>query len=219
MSAPRNPVAHTLVAIALMLPLFGCSVLLPKNEPQQIITPQVHVAPDPAWPKVAWQLAVARPNANDMLDSRRMAVIPSPGQIQVYKGVSWDDTVPNVLQDAVVNAFEDSGKILGVAHQTSGLRTDFALQLDIRDYQAVYRDAATPPEVTLVINAKLIDYTTTRAVASRTFRQTVPASGTAVPAVAQAFDTALSAFAHDVVGWSLSSGEEARSHAAAALKR
>jgi cholesterol transport system auxiliary component len=210
MSAPRHLVRNTIASLVLFLPLIGCSSLLPKAVPQQIITSQVHVDPDPAWPQVGWQLTVVQPTASDILDSRRMAVIPSPGRIEVYKGVSWEDTVPNIVQDTVVQAFEDSGKILAVGHQTSGLRTDYLLLLELRDDQAVYRTASAPPEVVLVVNAKLIDYTTSRAVASRTFRETVPASGTAVPAVAQAFDSALGAFVHELVGWTLVSGQQAK---------
>lgn len=218
MSAPRYLVRQTVASIVLLLPLVGCGALLPKSEPQQIITPQVHVDPDPAWPHVGWQLTVAQPTARDFVDSRRMAVIPSPGHIEVYKGVSWDDTVPNIVQDTVVHAFEDSGKILAVGHQTAGLHTDYLLLLEIRDDQAVYRTPSGPPEVTLVVNAKLVDYATSRAVASHTFSETVPASGTSVPAVAQAFDSALGTFVHEVVGWTLVSGQQARAEAGKARK-
>jgi cholesterol transport system auxiliary component len=200
----------TLALLALTIPLAGCGGILPKSEPLQIIAPQVHVAPDPSWPQVAWHLTVARPTANDMLDSRRMAVSPAPGQIQVYKGVAWGDTVPDIVQTAVVEAFEDSGKILAVGHQTGGLRVDYTLQLDMRDYQAVYRNPAGPPEVTLTIYAKLVEFTSSRAVASHTFREVVPASATSAPAVAQAFDSALASLVHDVVGWTLASGQQSK---------
>ena len=219
MSAPRHLVRQIFASITLLLPLIGCSSLLPKSEPQQIITSQVHVDPDPAWPQVGWQLTVGQPTASDILDSRRMAVIPSPGQIEVYKGVSWDDTVPNIVQDTVVQAFEDSGKILAVGHQSSGLHTDYLLMLEIHDDQAVYRTPSAPPEVTLVVNAKLVDYATSRVLASHTFRETAPATGTAVPAVAQAFDSALGAFVHELVGWTLENGQQARAEAGKAASK
>lgn len=209
MSAHRHHLVRILLAIALTLPMIGCGGILPKKEPLRIIAPQVHVAPDPEWTQVAWQLTVARPSANDMLDSRRMAVSPVPGQIQVYKGVSWSDSMPDIVQMAVVEAFEDSGKILAVGRQSSGLRTDYTLQMEMRDYQAVYHDPASPPEVTLTINAKLIDAISGRAVASRNFHQAVAASATSPTAVAQAFDNALSALVHDMVGWTLYSGQQA----------
>lgn len=220
MSAHRLPAFLRLAALAGTLALSSCSGILPKAEPQEILTPQVHVAPDPAWPQVSWQLSVVRPNANDMLESRRLSVVPVPGRIQFYKGVSWDDTVPEIVQTAIVEAFEDSGKILAVGRQASGLRNDFSLQLDLRNDEAVYDTPAGPPEVVIVLNAKLVDSAHSRAVASRTFRATATASGTDVHLVARAFDAALASLAHDVVGWVLASGQQARmEEAAAAPKR
>jgi cholesterol transport system auxiliary component len=209
MSTHSHLIRNTIASICLILPLIGCGGVLPKKDPLQIVSPQVHVDPDPSWPQVGWQLSVSRPSANDMIDSRRMAVIPAPGRIEVYKGVAWDDTVPDIVQDAVVHAFEDSGKILAVAHQTNGLHTDFMLQLDLRDDQAVYRTPAGPPEIDLTVSARLVDSRTSRVVASHTFREVMPASGTGVAAVAQAFDAALSAVVHDLIGWTLASGQQA----------
>ncbi len=219
MSAPRHLARNILASLALTLPLIGCGDILPKKDPLQMLTPQIHVDSDPAWPHVGWQLTVARPTSNEMLDSRRMVVIPAPGQIQVYKGVTWDDSVPDIVQVTVVHAFEDSGKILAVGHQTAGLRSDFMLQLDLRDDQAVYRTPAGPPEIDVTITAKLIEYSSSRVVASHTFHQSVPASGTGVPAVAQAFDNALGALVHDVVGWTLTSGQQAHLAAESAASK
>ncbi len=207
MSAHRHPLRITVALAALTLSLAGCGIL-PKKEPLQAMTSQAHVEIDPSWPQVRWQLTIARPSTNEMLDSRRMAVSPAPGQIQVYKGYAWEGNVPDIVQDTVIHAFQDSGKIPAVGHQTSGLHTDFLLQMDIRDDQAVYRTPAGPPEVVLVVTASLIDYSSSRAVASQTFRQVAPASGNGVPAVAQAFDTALGALVHDVVGWTLVTGQK-----------
>lgn len=218
MSAQPKLLRSILAAVVLAIPLAGCSGIFNNKTPTQIIMPQVQVEPDPSWPQVAWQLTVMHPSTNDMLDSRRMAVSPSPGHIEVYKGVAWNNTITDLVQDAVVQGFEDSGKVIAVGHQTSGLNTDFALQIDIRDYQAVYHDAGAPPDVLVTINARLINYATSRAIASHTFRQVVPASGTGVPAVAHAFDTALGAVIHDLIGWTLSNGQQAKANAAAAAK-
>ena len=222
MSAHRQRIRSTISLIALTITLSvaltGCGAILPKKEPLETISPQVHVDPDPAWPHVTWELTVARPTANEMLDSRRLVVAPSPGRIEVYKGVSWDETMPDIVQDVIVHAFEDSGKILSVGHQAAGLRTDYLLQIEIRDNEAVYRTPSAPPEITLVVDAKLVDYATSRAVASHTFHEVVPARATAVQAVAEGFDAALGALAHDLVGWTLANGQQARSAAGTAPK-
>ncbi|MBS0457004.1 MAG: membrane integrity-associated transporter subunit PqiC [Proteobacteria bacterium] len=209
MSAHRSATL-TLGALICAVGLSACGSILPKANPLEILQPQVSVAPDAAWPQADWQLAVSRPATNDMLDSPRLAVSPTPGRIEVYQGVAWDDTVPGVVQQATLAAFEDSGKLRAVGHQSSGTRADFILQLDLRDYQAVYRTPAGPPEIVLTISARLIDFSRSRVVASRVFRQTVPATAADVHAVAHAFDGALASVLHDLVGWTLDAGNQAR---------
>lgn len=218
MSTPR-PTLFASLAIAGALSLSACGGILPKASPMEILQPQVHVTPDPAWPQATWQLAVVRPRGNDMIETARLAVNPTPDRIEVYKGVAWADSTPELVQQATINAFEDSGRIAAVSRQGNGLRTDFMLQTDLREYQAVYRTPAGPPEVVLTISAKLVSFAGSRVVASRVFRQTVPAASTDVHAVAHAFDTALGNLLHELVGWTLSEGNQARAEAAAAGKR
>ena len=198
-------------ALLLLFCMSGCGVL-PKKENIQVVAPHIKIAPDAAWPMVNWQLSVARPTANRMLDSNRIVVSPTPGALQVYKGAAWTDAAPDVLERAVVEAFEDSGKIAAVGRQATAVRADYLLLLDIRHYEAVYATAAASPSAIIEINAKLID-TTGHVAATRTFSQSTPASGTAVPAVAQAFDTALTALTGELIGWTLTAGQQAQAAA------
>ncbi len=209
MSMPRFATT-SLIAIACAFGLASCGSILPKAEPLEILQPQVHVALDPAWPQADWQLTVSRPSANDMLDTPRLAVSPTPGRIEVYKGVAWDDTLPEVVQQSAIAAFEDSGKLHAVVGRGGGTRADFGLQMDLRDFQAVYRTPAGPPQVELTVSARLVDFASSRVVATRVFRQSVPASSTDVHAVANAFDGALANLLHELVGWTLESGNQAR---------
>jgi len=209
MKAHLPTLRHAVVAAAAAFALTACGAILPKNEPMEILQPQVQVTPDPAWPRANWQLAIPRPNANEMLDSRRLVVSPTAGRIEVYKGVAWFDQVPDIVQSSTVAAFEDSGKILAVGRQANGLRADFALQLDLRNDEAVYRTPAGPPEINLVVSARLIDFSGSRVIASRTFRSTATAAATDVHSVAHAFDAALGSFVHDLVGWTLVNGQQA----------
>lgn len=202
--------ASPLAVFVCAIGLSACGSILPKAEPLEILQPQIHVAADPAWPQADWQLSVARPASNDMLGSAHLAVSPTPGRIMFYKGVTWDDSLPDVVQQATVAAFEDSGKLRAVVGRNGGTRTDFSLQMDLRDYEAVYRTPAGPPEIDLTISARLIDPAGGRVVASRVFRTSVPAASTDIHTVAQTFDTALAKLLHDVIGWTLENGNQAR---------
>ena len=195
-------------ALPLLLVLAGCSILGGKQkEPTTLFAPDPRVQADPSWPSVDWQLSISRPEAARMTDSLRIAVRPSPDEVQVYKGASWAKMPSDMVEDAVLRALEDSGKIPGVARQGSGVAADYKLVMDLRRFESDYGGGATP-NATIEVNAKLLHSAGGQdVVASRTFVQTVPAASTAVPDVVDAFNRGLGQIAHDVAGWTLVSGD------------
>jgi cholesterol transport system auxiliary component len=186
--------------------LAGCSILGGSKTPSTIYAPDPRVQADPAWPSVSWQLSLAPPTSSRMVDSQRIAVRPIPGEIQVYKGAVWDKPPSEQVTDTVLRALEDSGKIPAVARQGSGVAADYKLVMDMRRFEADYAGAAVP-SATIEVNAKLLHAPDQDIVASHTFLQAVPAAGTDVASVAQAFDQALGKIGHDVAGWILASGD------------
>ena len=197
-----------LFALPLLFALAGCSILGGKQkEPTTLYAPDPRVQADPSWPSVDWQLSISRPEAARMTDSLRIAVRPSPDEVQVYKGASWAKMPSDMVEDAVLRALEDSGKIPGVARQGSGVAADYKLVMDLRRFESDYGGGATP-NATIEVNAKLLHSAGGQdVVASRTFVQTVPAASTAVPDVVDAFNRGLGQVAHDVAGWTLVTGD------------
>ena len=186
-AAPRQPTSvltrQGLVLTAIML-LAGCGIL-PKKEPLALYAPEVHVRADPAWPTVSWQLQVPRPHSAELLDSPRIVVRPLPGELQVYKGAIWAQPAPDLLQDTLVRAFEDSGRIAGVARRGAGVAGDFELLLDLRRFESDYGGGGSPT-ATIEVGANLVSTRSNNVVANRTFRQTRPAASTDIGAVTQA---------------------------------
>lgn len=201
----RQP-ARIALALALLGGLAACSPLPPKNSSTRIYAPQPQIAVDASWPQVGWQLSVARPIANPLLDSNRIAVRPEPGQFQVYKNAAWADDAPSLVQNALLRGFEDSRRIIAVGRPGSPLRPDYVLDLDLRHFETVYADAGAP-KVRIELQARLIAVRGNRVVAARRFVAEQAPSGVEVPAVAAAFETALGRLVGDVVGWTLVSGE------------
>jgi cholesterol transport system auxiliary component len=196
-----------LLSVPLML-LAGCSVLGngKQRDPVTIYAPQVKVTPDPSWPSVTWQLAVAKPTAARVVDSPRIAVRPAPGELQVYQSVTWSQPSTDLIEATVLRALEDSGKIPAVARAGSGIRADYRLIMDLRRYESDYAGNAVP-SATIELTAKLLHTSEQRIVASRTFLQVEPSAGVEVAQVATAFDTALEKLGGEVVGWVLTTGE------------
>lgn len=194
-----------LAGMLVALSLAGCSILGGSREPVTIYAPDPQVSVDPSWPQAAWQLALASPAAARFVDSHRIAVRPTPGELQVYKGARWFKPPSAQLEDTVLHALEDSGRIGAVARQESGIAADYKLAMDLRRFEADYAGNATPT-ATIVVNAKLLHSIDQEVIAARTFRQAVPVGGTDTGLVAQAFGQALGAIGHDIAGWTLVSG-------------
>lgn len=196
------------MALACLAALAGCSVLGSggTRDRATIYAPDVRVEADPAWPTVQWQLAIGDPSASRMVDGPRINVRPTPAELQVYAGASWAQPSTDLLEDTLLRAFEDSGRIAAVARTTTGIRADYKLVLDLRRFEADYAGGAVP-EATIEIAAKLLYNRDQRVAASRTFLRAAPAAGTDVDAVVAAFEQSLAAITGDIVGWTLASGE------------
>lgn len=196
-----------LSALLLAAALGGCALLGGGKRPAPTIyAPDPRVPADPAWPSVDWQLSLSTPTAARMIDSQRIAVRPTPGELQVYKDALWAKTPSEQVTDTVLRALEDSGKVSAVARQGSGIAADYKLVLDLRRYEADYAGNALPA-ATIELSAKLMHAPDQDIFAARTFLQARPAATTDVAAVAQAFDGALGAIGRDMVGWILASGD------------
>ena len=154
-------------------------------------------------PHTTAQLLVAVPNAPAGLDTARIALSRSPVSLDYFFDAEWTDRVPLLVQSAMIEGFERSGAVPAVGRDSAGLRADFFLETDIRDFSAVYDSPAEPPLVSVVINVKLIKIPDRKIVgqSSTTRRQRAAANG--VPEVVRAFDAALGGVVEEVVRWAV----------------
>ena len=206
---PLHPMrlAVRLAAVTLLFCLGGCSILGSGSggAAVTIYAPEVRVAADPAWPRANWSLAIAPPVVVGIIDGTRIAVRPTPGELQVYRGAAWAQPAASLLEGALLRTLEDSGRIAAVSRLGAGARADYRLLLDLRRFEADYAGQATP-SATIEVNAKLLRMRDQRIVAARSFLQAQPAADAEMPQVANAFEQALGAISHDLAGWVLQSG-------------
>ena len=192
----------------LALALAGCSLLGggKGRERATIYAPDPRVTLDASAPSVSWQLSLTTPLAARMIDSSRIAVSPAPGEMQVYRGASWAKTPTDMLQDALLRALEDSGRIPAVARQGSGIAADYKLVMDVHRFEADYAGKAAPA-ATIEFNAKLIHGPDQAIVASRTFLHAEPSAGTDIALVADAFSRGMERLTAELAHWILSAGD------------
>ncbi len=195
------------------LPLAGlaaaCSNLVPGQGPPPSLyrlTPKSSFRKD--LPAVKWQLVLEPPVANGSLNTTRIALQRSPTQLEFYAKSGWVDQAPIMVQTLMVESFENSGKIVSVARETGGLRADFVLKTELREFQTIYYRNGQP-EALVGLNAKLIQLPQRSIIASQNFEHTAPAAADQIDNIITAFDDALDKVLRGVVEWTLTSGQTA----------
>jgi len=111
-----------------------------------------------------------------------------------------------------VESFENTGKIIAVGRQAIGLRSDFNLKTELREFQADYFHDGGRPVITVRISAKLIKQPRQYIIASKSFDHSLAAVDDTLPNIINGFDEALGKVIKRLVEWTLkSSGAQASS--------
>jgi cholesterol transport system auxiliary component len=191
-----------LVACAAALLLGGCQLINAAEEPSDLysITPKSTFEPD--MPAVFWQLAVEEPNASAYLNTSRIAIAQSATSSDYYAKTGWTDRAPLMVQTRIIDSFENSHKIIAVARESIGLRANYVLQSDLRNFEAMYI-YGKPPIAHVRIVAKLVRMPDRQIFGVGTFERCVRARADKVPKVVEAFDQALGSVMKRLVAWTL----------------
>jgi cholesterol transport system auxiliary component len=187
-----------------MLFLAGCS--LPGfSPPPQLYTLTPKNTFMEGLPAVTDQILIETPVAAAGLDTGRIALNRSATSLDYFAGVSWTDRAPAMIQTLMVESFENSGRVVSVGRDTIGLRADFVLKSELREFQAQYAgpDDAGPPLIHVRINAKLVVMPRRNIEAGKTFEALERARGTSFQDIIAAYDDALGKVLRRLVEWSL----------------
>ena len=147
------------------------------------------------------QILITEPAALKALDSEQIVIRPTPSSIEYLAKSQWSDRLPKIVQDKLVQAFENSGRVGGVGRPGDGLAIDYKIITSIRAFE-IKVDGGEHAVVEL--SAKVLNDRNGVVVASKVFRSTAPVTGSGNAAYVQALDTAFEAVVRDLVGWTLS---------------
>jgi cholesterol transport system auxiliary component len=182
-----------LVSGASAFVLSACSNIIgpPEAAPLYVLKPASPAVKN--GPPAHWQLTVVLPESSDSLDTTRIMLLQPGGQMDYYANANWQDRLPFVVQGTLVEAFEASGRMPAVGRDTEGLKSDFLLVTDIRDFQARYDVPDTAPVAMVRIVAKVVAARTRTIVMLIDAHSEIQAGQNSVPSVVVAFNQALSA--------------------------
>ena len=190
--------------LPLLLVLGGCASMLPgaDRNPPQLYELRPTGSFSANLPRIRAQLLIETPTATASLRSSRIAIKTQPTKLDYLADSEWTDLATNLMQTLLVESFDNSGRVAGVARQGSGLRTDFLLKSDLREFHAEMY-TGSPARIRIRIQVRLVRWNDRDIVASRTFEAAELLAGESAEAIVTGFDAAADGVLKQIVEWSL----------------
>jgi ABC-type uncharacterized transport system auxiliary subunit len=183
------------------LALAGCGGdLLGPPPPPPIYVLEAPAALQPM-AKLPWSLSVMRPSGPNALGGQRIPLIQPDLTLDYYANAELPDAIPDLVQAAVVEAFEKSQAPASVARESDALHADYDLYLDIKDFELRYAVKDGVPEALVTLTARLATSHGRIVAGTMTVTQKAPAAANSVAAATQALGQALGAAAAGIVTW------------------
>jgi cholesterol transport system auxiliary component len=176
------------------------------GEPAKLytLTPKSTFAPD--LPRAEWQLAIEAPVAAGGIDTTKIAVQRSPLTLDYFARAAWTDTAPRMVQTLLLESFENTGKLVAVGRESSSLRPDYLLKVDLREFQAEFRGGAAPV-ARVRLSVRLVRLPERTVIASFSHEAVEQAAGPEIEKIVAAFDDALGSVLRRVAEWTLRTGQ------------
>lgn len=146
------------------------------------------------------QIVVTDPAALKSLDGSNIVVRTSASSIQYLSGSQWNDNLPEIIQEKLIAAFEDSERLGGVGKPGDGLAVDFLVSPTIRSFEIIAGGGDT---AVVEISVRIINDRDGVVRAQRVFQATSPVSGSDNEAFIAALDQANGKVMNDIVAWVL----------------
>lgn len=200
-------IACRLGALLLCLVLAACASFLElaTGAPPQLyqLTPKSTFAGD--LPEVDARVSIEVPTATTGLNTARIALRPTPTTLEYYAGATWIDVVPVMVQNLLIESFDNADRLDVLGREVVGVRADYGLLTHIREFQAEYRDDGGPPQIRVRLQARLIRLPRRTSLASTSFEAVVRAADASLPAIVRAYDEAFGSVVKRLVEWTVQS--------------
>lgn len=191
-------------ALAAAFAAAACQGLIPgaSRDPPRLYELSPKSTFDPSLPRVRSQLVVESPESASGLQTSRIAVKQRPTTLDYYARSEWTDLAPRLVQTKLIESFENSGKIVSVGREGSGLRSDYVLKSELRHFEAQLYETEKPL-IRVVVNVKLVKMPAREIVANRSFERTEKVEAADIDKLVEGFDEALGGVLKRIVEWSI----------------
>jgi phospholipid/cholesterol/gamma-HCH transport system substrate-binding protein len=143
------------------------------------------------------QFVVAEPTAVNALETQRMLARSDNGEISILGEAQWSDTLPKLIQEKIIQSFENAGFLTDVSAAGEPGANTYQLTIELRSFAIKLNPG---PAAEVEFSAKLIGEKG-RIVSAQLFHATAAASGMDTPAIVAAFNQAFGETVKDLVIW------------------
>ncbi len=145
---------RALPLILITLILSSCSIL-----PEREVITSVYVIDSPEkiiinQPSRNLKVNVSLPHFNAGLGSEKV-ILRQNNRLDFYEGARWASATPEMIRAVIVESIEKSGKFAAVNTETSSATADYTLSCDIRDFNSVYLEMGTAPDIITTLSCNL----------------------------------------------------------------
>jgi len=134
-------------------------------------------------------LAISRPDVAPGLDTARIAVLRGR-ELDYYRAVQWGGSTLEIVQALLVASLQDQKLFRSVTPEQARVAGAYMLDIEVRDFQAEYRDGRDAPQAHVTIMGRLIRINDRTLVDSIAATATREANDNRMGAVAAAFEAA-----------------------------
>lgn len=166
-------------------------------KPPPIFDLATPVLPHRTTPAPSGQIVIADPTAVLALQTQRLLVRSPDGRIEPTGVTQWSDTLPKLVQEKILQSFEDAGLAASIGPATDHAPDDRELRIDLRRFDLA---SGASPAAEVAFAATLVG-SDGHIVKTRVFEATVPCTTGDDPSAVTAIGAAFSKAVSDLAGW------------------
>ncbi len=148
---------------------------------------------------------VELPSAGAAFDTESILIRPQATQVQYLPDARWIETVPEMVQTALVDGLDRTGAFRFVGRRPLGSSGDYALVTNITAFNAEVEPDGITARIDIRITARMVREADLAIVASDVFSATAVVPDTSTESLIAGFNEAGSDALDRMVGWVLSS--------------
>ncbi|MGI9492463.1 MAG: ABC-type transport auxiliary lipoprotein family protein, partial [Geminicoccaceae bacterium] len=199
MQFSRRRLLDAAAALPVLLAAPGCQLVDTRPPPRAFRLSPKSTFPD-QMPKVDWSLGVSQPRADRSIDTERIVRLTGGIELEPYANVAWASRPTPMIQNLIIQSFQNSGAIDLVVDDRSDMRPNMVLRTGLREFQVEQVDTG-PPEIRVALDAKLLAMPKRKVLGGEIFDHRVKAAGNNIEMIVVAFDQALGKTLRELVAW------------------